>query len=279
KVAQAEEADLEVDDDYLPIEKLQTVGINTGDIKKAKEAGYHTIMSFVLHPSKMLLNIKGLSEAKVTKMVEACKQMTPGSGWRCASEVQAERARSILKITTGSRALDELLGGGLETKSITEIYGEFRCGKTQVRTGNLVQQNVAYIDTEGTFRPDRIIPIAQRFNLDADSVLGNIVHARAFNFEHQMELLISVAALMAEDPFKLLVVDSLTSNFRSDFCGRGELAERQQKLGQMLNRLRKISEEFNVAVVVTNQVVSDPGGGVTFVSDPKKPVGGHVQRL
>eukprot|EP00967_Tisochrysis_lutea_P003513 scaffold4189_cov14-Tisochrysis_lutea.AAC.1 len=140
---------------------------------------------------------------------------------------------------------------------------------------------VAYIDTEGTFRPDRIIPIAQRFNLDAESVLGNIVHARAYNFEHQMgeykseQLQQPVYGWMGcelqqekheffcfakselnnlqtacpntfaehmeplQDPFKLLVMDSLTSNFRSDFCGRGELAERQQKLGQMLNRLRK----------------------------------------
>ncbi|KAL6007267.1 Meiotic recombination protein dmc1 [Asimina triloba] len=130
-------------------------------------------------------------------------------------------------------------------------------------------------------RPDRIVPIAERFGMDAAAVLDNIIYARAYTYEHQYNLLLGLAAKMAEEPFRLLIVDSVIALFRVDFSGRGELAERQQKLAQMLSRLIKIAEEFNVAVYITNQVhmidvvIADPGGGV-FISDPKKPAGGHV---
>lgn len=134
---------------------------------------------------------------------------------------------------------------------------------------------VAYIDTEGTFRPERIVPIAERFGMDANAVLDNIIYARAYTYEHQYNLLLGLAAKMAEEPFRLLIVDSVIALFRVDFSGRGELAERQQKLAQMLSRLTKIAEEFNVAVYITNQVIADPGGGM-FITDPKKPAGGHV---
>ncbi|XP_073029526.1 meiotic recombination protein DMC1 homolog isoform X2 [Primulina eburnea] len=143
---------------------------------------------------------------------------------------------------------------------------------TNMRGGN---GKVAYIDTEGTFRPDRILPIAERFGMDPGAVLDNIIYARAYTYEHQYNLLLGLAAKMAEEPFRLLIVDSVIALFRVDFTGRGELADRQQKLAQMLSRLTKIAEEFNVAVYMTNQVIADPGGGV-FISDPKKPAGGHV---
>uniref|UniRef100_A0A8B9KN16 Meiotic recombination protein n=1 Tax=Astyanax mexicanus TaxID=7994 RepID=A0A8B9KN16_ASTMX len=96
--------------------------------------------------------------------------------------------------------------------------------------------------------------------------------------EHQMELLDFVAAKFHEEAgvFKLLIIDSIMALFRVDFSGRGELAERQQKLAQMLSRLQKISEEYNVAVFVTNQMTADPGAGMTFQADPKKPIGGHI---
>ncbi|KAL6748724.1 Rad51-like protein [Haematococcus lacustris] len=274
-------------DDFDHIDKLQQLGISAADIKKAKDANFFTIQSFIMHPKKVLVNIKGLSDAKVDKMVEAAKKLCPAASWRTGAAVAAERARDIVRITTGSKQLDDLLGGGMETKAITEMHGEYRTGKTQLCLTMCVTcqmpenmgggaGKVAFVDTEGTFRPERITAIAERYQLDPTAVLDNIIVARAHNHEHQMDLLLSIAALMVDDPFKLLIVDSLTSNFRNDFCGRGELADRQQKLGQMLSRLKKISEEFNVAVVVTNHVVSDPGGGAMFVSDPKKAVGGHV---
>ncbi|KAF9607038.1 hypothetical protein IFM89_030811 [Coptis chinensis] len=206
-------------------------------------------------------------------------------GYVTGSDVLLKR-KSVVRITTGSQALDDLLGGGIETMCITEAFGEFRSGKTQLAHTLCVTTQlpvnmkggngkVAYIDTEGTFRPDRIVPIAERFGMDAGAVLDNIIYARAYTYEHQYNLLLGLAAKMSEEPFRILIVDSVIALFRVDFTGRGELAERQQKLAQMLSRLTKIAEEFNVAVYMTNQVIADPGGGM-FISDPKKPAGGHV---
>ncbi|KAK3040574.1 hypothetical protein RJ639_029020 [Escallonia herrerae] len=314
-------------------------GINAGDVKKLQDAGIYTCNGLMMHTKKSLTSIKGLSEAKVDKICEAVEKIvvrasiflfpisirlrffafcllfsffsahciakiSQNFGYITGSDALLKR-KAVVRITTGSQALDELLGGGIETSAITEAFGEFRCGKTQLahtlcvstqlptnmRGGN---GKVAYIDTEGTFsrnaftlpvgyvlnscthsRPDRIVPIAERFGMDAGAVLDNIIYARAYTYEHQYNLLLGLAAKMAEEPFRLLIVDSIIALFRVDFTGRGELADRQQKLAQMLSRLIKIAEEFNVAVYMTNQVIADPGGGV-FISDPKKPAGGHV---
>ncbi|WJX62209.1 Meiotic recombination protein dmc1 [Trifolium repens] len=259
-------------------------GINAGDVKKLQDAGIFTCNGLMMHTKKNLTGIKGLSEAKVDKICEAAEKLV-NSGYITGSDALLKR-KSVVRITTGSQALDELLGGGIETLSITEAFGEFRSGKTQLahtlcvstqlptnmRGGN---GKVAYIDTEGTFRPDRIVPIAERFGMDPGAVLDNIIYARAYTYEHQYNLLLGLAAKMAEEPFRLLIVDSVIALFQVDFTGRGELAERQQKLAQMLSRLIKIAEEFNVAVYMTNQVIADPGGGM-FITDPKKPAGGHV---
>ncbi|XP_024948029.2 meiotic recombination protein DMC1 homolog isoform X2 [Citrus sinensis] len=249
-----EREDIDDEEDlFEAIDKLISQGINAGDVKKLQDAGIYTCNGLMMHTKKHLTGIKGLSEAKVEKICEAAEKIV-NFGYITGSDALLRR-KAVIKITTGSQALDELLGGGIETGAITEAFGEFRSGKTQLahtlcvctqlptnmRGGN---GKVAYIDTEGTFRPDRIVPIAERFGMDPGAVLDNIV-------------------------------DSVIALFRVDFTGRGELADRQQKLGQMLSRLTKISEEFNVAVYMTNQVIADPGGGV-FISDPKKPAGGHV---
>ncbi|PPR97905.1 hypothetical protein GOBAR_AA22779 [Gossypium barbadense] len=267
-----EREDIDDEEDlFEAIDKLITAGINAGDVKKLQDAGIYTCNGLMMHTKKNLTGIKGLSEAKVDKICEAAEKIV---------------RKSVIRITTGSQALDELLGGGIETSAITEAFGEFRSGKTQLAHTLCVSTQlptnmrggsgkVAYIDTEGTFRPDRVIPIAERFGMDPGAVLDNIVYARAYTYEHQYNLLLGLAAKMSEEPFRLLIVDSVIALFRVDFTGRGELAERQQKLAQMLSRLTKIAEEFNVAVYMTNQVIADPGGGV-FISDPKKPAGGHV---
>ncbi|KAM0839130.1 hypothetical protein ACQ4PT_060509 [Festuca glaucescens] len=242
------------------------------------------IVSIYVFISQSLTGIKGLSEAKVDKICEAAEKLL-SQGFMTGSDLLIKR-KSVVRITTGSQALDELLGGGIETLCITEAFGEFRSGKTQLAHTLCVSTQlplhmhggngkVAYIDTEGTFRPERIVPIAERFGMDANAVLDNIIYARAYTYEHQYNLLLGLAAKMAEEPFRLLIVDSVIALFRVDFSGRGELAERQQKLAQMLSRLTKIAEEFNVAVYITNQVIADPGGGM-FITDPKKPAGGHV---
>uniref|UniRef100_A0A0D3HI66 RecA family profile 1 domain-containing protein n=1 Tax=Oryza barthii TaxID=65489 RepID=A0A0D3HI66_9ORYZ len=238
---------------FESIDKLISQGINSGDVKKLQDAGIYTCNGLMMHTKKSLTGIKGLSEAKVDKICEAAEKLL-SQGFMTGSDLLIKR-KSVVRITTGSQALDELLGGGIETLCITEAFGEFRSGKTQLAHTLCVSTQlpihmhggngkVAYIDTEGTFRPERIVPIAERFGMDANAVLDNIV-------------------------------DSVIALFRVDFSGRGELAERQQKLAQMLSRLTKIAEEFNVAVYITNQVIADPGGGM-FITDPKKPAGGHV---
>ncbi|XP_057506515.1 meiotic recombination protein DMC1 homolog [Actinidia eriantha] len=280
-----EREEIEDEDDlFEAIDKLISHGINAGDVKKLQDAGIYTCNGLMMHTKKSLTGIKGLSEAKVDKICEAAEKIV-NYGYITGSDALLRR-KAVVRVTTGSLALDELLGGGIETSAITEAFGEFRSGKTQLAHTLCVSTQlptsmkggngkVAYIDTEGTFRPDRIVPIAERFGMDAGAVLDNIIYARAYTYEHQYNLLLGLAAKMSEEPFRLLIVDSVIALFRVDFTGRGELAERQQKLAQMLSRLTKIAEEFNVAVYMTNQVIADPGGGV-FISDPKKPAGGHV---
>ncbi|KAL6078985.1 Meiotic recombination protein DMC1 B [Balamuthia mandrillaris] len=270
---------------FIEIDKLQDLGINASDIAKLKAGGLYTVASILMNTKKFLCSIKGISEAKCDKIVEAASKLQ-FSSFMTGTEYLSKR-KDVIRITTGSAQLDTLLKGGIETMSITEVFGEFRTGKTQLchtlcvttqlpRSMNGGNGKVAYIDTEGTFRPDRIGPIAERFGLDPNAALDNIVFARAFTHEHQTELITQIAAKMVEDQYRLLIIDSITALFRVDFSGRGELAERQQKLGRMLSKLMKVAEEFNVAVFITNQVVSDPGGGAMFVADAKKPVGGHV---
>ncbi|KAF8632970.1 hypothetical protein AX15_001567 [Amanita polypyramis BW_CC] len=211
-----------------------------------------------------------------------------GSSFATGFEVQ-DRRRKVLVISTGSKSVDSMLGGGIMSQSLTEVYGEFRTGKTQLaHTMSVVAQlptelggasgKVAYIDTEGTFRPDRIRSIAERFGVDGNMALDNILYARAFNSEHQMELINECSIRFAEDrDFRLLIVDSIMALFRVDYSGRGELSERQQKLAQMLSKLTKLSEEYNIVVLLTNQVQSDPGATMTFVAGGAlKPIGGHI---
>ena len=190
-------------------------------------------------------------------------------------------------ISTGSQELDKLLGGGIETGSITEIFGEFRTGKTQICHTLCVTCQMAknegggagkalYIDTEGTFRPEKLGKISERFNMDPDSVIANIMYARAYNSEHQNKLLIQACALMAEEKFALIIVDSATALYRTDYSGRGELSARQMSLAKFLRNLQKIADEFQVAVVITNQVVAQVDGTSFGGANDKKPIGGHI---
>ncbi|CAE7680284.1 rad51-a [Symbiodinium microadriaticum] len=169
---------------------------------------------------------------------------------------------------------------------MTEIFGEFRTGKTQmchtlcVSCQRPLDQGGAegraiYIDTEGTFRPQKLVAIAERFGMEPAEVLDNVVCARAHNSEQQMELLSDAAALMCETRFSLMIVDSATALFRTDFHGRGELSERQMQLGQFLRQLTRLAEEFGIAVVLTNQVVANPDG-MSFAKDANKPIGGNI---
>ena len=174
----------------------------------------------------------------------------------------------------------------METGSITELFGEYRTGKTQLCHTLCVtcqlpisqgggEGKAIYIDTEGCFRPENLMKIAERYRLNGEDVLDNIAVARAQNSEHQMQLLTQAAAMMAESRYALIVVDSATALFRTDYIGRGELAERQQHLALFMRQLQRLANEFGVAVVITNQVVSSPDCSI-FMKDPLKPIGGNI---
>ena len=230
--------------------------------------------------------IKGMSEQKVDKILSEAAKAVP-LGFTTATEYHQRRS-DLITITTGSPALDLVIGGGMETGSITELFGEFRTGKSQICHTLAVtcqlpidmgggEGKCLYIDTEGTFRPVRLLAVAERFGLDGEEVLDNVAYARAYNADHQLDLLVQAAAMMSESRFALLIVDSLTSLYRTDFAGRGELSARQTHLAKFLRTLMRLADEFGVAVVVTNQVVAQVdnagfGGGM----ETKKPIGGNI---
>ncbi|OAD09247.1 hypothetical protein MUCCIDRAFT_134418, partial [Mucor lusitanicus CBS 277.49] len=268
------------------VDIVQSSGISATDIKKLKEGGYYTVESVAYAPKKALLAIKGISETKADRILgEAAKIVN--LGFTTAMDVH-QRRQEIVTITTGSAELDRILGGGIETGSITELFGEFRTGKSQLCHTLAVTAQLPvsmgggegkclFIDTEGTFRPSRILSIANKYSLNGEETLDNIAYARAYNTDHQTSLLIQAAAMMSEARFSILIVDSAMALYRTDFAGRGELAARQIHLGQFLRQLQRLADEFGVAVVITNQVVSQVDGGASmFNPDPKKPAGGNI---
>ena len=207
-------------------------------------------------------------------------------GFVTASEYRIKR-EDVIRISTGSSELDGILGGGLEAGSITELFGEFRTGKTQICHTMAVtcqlpieqgggEGKCMYIDTEGTFRPERLVATAERFGLDSEQVLDNVAYARAYNSDHQSSLLIQASAMMSESKYALLIVDSATALYRTDYSGRGELSARQMHLARFLRMLLRLADEFSVAVVITNQVVAQVDASAMFNADPKKPIGGNI---
>lgn len=269
----------------LLVQKLESHGIGAADVKKLAESGYHTVESVAYAPKKALLCIKGISEAKADKIQDAASKLVP-MGFTTATEFHQRRSE-IIQITTGSKELDKLLNGGVETGSITEVFGEFRTGKTQLCHTLAVtcqlpidhgggEGKCLYIDTEGTFRPERLLATAERYGLSGPDVLDNVAYARAYNTDHQGQLLLQASAMMAESRYSLLVVDSATALYRTDYSGRGELSARQMHLARFLRTLLRLADEYGVAVVITNQVVAQVDGASMFATDPKKPIGGNI---
>jgi len=269
----------------LLVATLEQHGIAGADVKKLMAAGFYTVESVVYAPKKKLMEIKGVSEQKADKIQLEAMKLVP-TGFTTATEMHLKRSQ-IIQITTGSKELDKLMNGGFETGSITELFGEFRTGKSQLChtiavTCQLPIDNggaegkCLYIDTEGTFRPERLLAVAERFGLQGNDVLDNVAYARAYNSDHQLTLLTQAAAMMSESRYAVVVVDSATALYRTDYSGRGELSARQMHLAQFLRTLLRLADEFGVAVVITNQVVAQVDGGAMFQADPKKPIGGNI---
>ncbi|KAB0796111.1 hypothetical protein PPYR_10172 [Photinus pyralis] len=270
---------------FQDIALLLEHGVSIEDVRRLQDAGINTIKGVQMVIPKKMLEIEGLDVKKIEKIKEACTKLSFVNGFTTALDV--DQRNQIFKLSTGSKKFDKLLYGGIESMAITEVFGEAGCGKTQLShtlcvTAQMSGPNgymggkVIFIDTERTFRTDRLRSIAERFHLDGNTVLENILCARAYTSDHQYDLLKSVTGMLHKEAgvFKLLIVDSIIAHFRVDYYGRKEMAHRQHKLGQLMACLQKISEEYNIAVFITNQITSD----LTNLEqgDAQRPVGGNI---
>jgi DNA repair protein RadA len=259
-------------------------GIGPGTAAKLEAAGIFDLMGIAVLSPSQLAEAAGLGEAAARKAIQSARKMM-NLGFSDGLEF-AKKREEVFHITTGSKNLDNLLGGrGIETKAITEAYGAFGSGKTQLALSLTVNVQLplekgganakaVFIDTEGTFRPERIRQYAEGIGANPEKVLKNILVARAFNSDHQILLLDKITELIKDgEPIRLIVIDSLTAHFRAEFAGRGQLADRQQKLNKYLHDLMKLAEMHNVAIYVTNQVMANPA---MMFGDPTTAVGGNI---
>lgn len=259
-------------------------GIGPAVSAKLESAGVFDMMSLAVMSPAVLSDAAGVSTAVARKAIVAARNMLD-LGFTDGVEYAKKRS-NISFITTGSKNVDSLLGGkGIQSRAITESFGAYGSSKTQM--GLTLAVNVqlpiekggsngkcVFIDTEGTFRPARIRQIAESIGANPEKVLKNIFVARAFNSDHQILLLEKVTEMIkGGEPIRLLVVDSLTAHFRAEYAGRGQLADRQQKLNRYMHDIMKLSETHNIAVYVTNQVMANPA---QLFGDPTTAIGGNI---
>jgi len=265
----------------VALEDLPGIGGITAD--KLRENGYTDLMELAVASPGDVAEAAEIGVAIAQRIIGEARRKADVGGFESGTTL-LERRKKLGRVTTNSKALDELLGGGVETQAITEFSGEFGTGKTQIAhqvavdiqlppaQGGLSGE-VVYIDTESTFRPERIVDMAKGVGIDPEEALSHIHVARAFNSNHQMLLIQKAQELAREKPIRLLVVDSLTAHFRSEYLGRAELAPRQQHLNRHLHELLRFSDTYNAAILVTNQVSARPD---ILFGDPTRPIGGNI---
>jgi len=272
---------IDVDEEQATIDDLPGVGPATAE--KLREAGFDDLLAIAVMSPNELAEQAELGEAVSAKIIQGAKKLANIGGF-ISGNALLERRREVQKLTSGTAALDELLGGGFETQAIVEVYGEFGSGKTQIGHQLCVNTmlplekggfdgEVFYIDTEDTFRPERIAQMCEGVGLDPMMVLDRIHVARAYNSAHQMLLVDEIKKLSKNIDVKLIIVDSLTSHFRSEYIGRGMLARRQQLLNRHMKELKQLSDVHNALILVTNQVMSKPD---SMWGDPTRAIGGHI---
>ncbi len=259
-------------------------GVGPATVEKLRTVGFNDLMAIAVATPGELIDATGMNEAAAKKLI-ATARSNLDMGF-CSGEDILQKRKEVIRISTGSKQFDTLLGGGFETGGITECFGEFGSSKTQIAHQLAVMVAkpkelggldgfVVYLDTESTFRPERIIEMAKGAGADPHMILSRIKVARAFNSDHQMLLAEKVEDLIKKENLavKLVVVDSLTAHFRAEFIGRGTLAERQQKLNKHMHVLAKLADVHNLSVYVTNQVMAKPD---MFFGDPTQAIGGHI---
>jgi DNA repair protein RadA len=275
----ASEVTEETKQKFDSIEDLGGVGPATAD--KLRELGYQTIESLATATVKELVPV-GISEKQAAKIISQARDSISVS-FIPANELIKMR-ENVLRLSSGSKTIDELVGGGLESMTITEFYGQYGVGKSilchqlcvnvqkPLDQGGL-NGGALYIDTEQTFRPEWIVRMSKHLGMEPESVAKNIIYSEAYNSDHQILLLEKADQIIKQNNIRLIIIDSLTAHFRSEYLGREMLAERQQKINKHMHRLSRLARAFNAVAVVTNQVMARPDA---FFAMAVEAVGGHI---
>jgi len=280
---------LEEDNDLsssLALDTIEEIGPATKN--RLEEAGFKSIKDLVVRGPVEISETTGMEMDKSIYLCNKARVRLEEVGIIDKSFITATKLYNKRKkeerISTGSKNLDDLLEGGIETRAVTEIYGEYGTGKTQIchtlcllvqqkKSKEWINNKALYIDTENTFRPERIVSIALSRNLDPDKALENIIIAKAYNSAHQELIVEQTGPIIDTNKVKLLIVDSAVAHYRAEFLGRATLSDRQQRLNKFMHMLLRIAETYNVAVLATNQIQSSPDA---IFGDAFKPTGGHV---
>jgi DNA repair protein RadA len=280
---------LEEDNDLagsLALDTIEDIGPATKN--RLEEAGFKSIKDLVVRGPVEISETTGMEMDKSICLCNKARVRLEEVGIIDKSFITATKLYNKRKkeerISTGSKNLDDLLEGGIETRAVTEIYGEYGTGKTQIchtlcllvqqkKSKEWINNKALYIDTENTFRPERIVSIALSRNLDPDKALENIIIAKAYNSAHQELIVEQTGPIIDTNKVKLLIVDSAVAHYRAEFLGRATLSDRQQRLNKFMHMLLRIAETYNVAVLATNQIQSSPDA---IFGDAFKPTGGHV---
>lgn len=266
------------------LESLEAIkGVGDATASKLRRAGFTTLEAVAVTPLREIMFKTGLGYENVLKITQEARKLVH-IDFTTAKELW-ERRKGMLRCSTGSQKLNELFGGGIETQAMTELIGEYGVGKTQLclmlsvtaqlpKSQKGLEGNVIYMDTEGTFSPERVYNIASAMELNPDQTLNNVILCRVYNSDHQCLVIDHLFKKCPEENVKLVIVDSMISHFRGEYLGRESLAERQQLLNQNLHKLLRLSEAYNLAVVVTNQVQAIPAQ--VYGANPNRPAGGHI---
>src|ERR671924_1092648 len=270
--------------DKLALNNIEEIGPATE--KRLRQAGFRSIRDLLVRGPVDISESTGMEMDQSVEICNKARVTLEDLGIIDKSFVTATSLYNKRKdrISTGSKSFDDLLGGGIETKAVTEVYGEFGTGKTQLchtlcvmvqqdaQAGGLAAKAI-YIDTENTFRPERIASIAQARGLDAHTALENIIVAKAYNSAHQELIIEETGPVIEQNNVRLIIVDSAVAHYRAEFLGRATLSDRQQRLNRFMHILIRMAETYKVAVMVTNQIQASPDA---VFGDTVRPTGGNV---
>ena len=277
-----------IEDDIITQEIDTLKGMGPVSAKKFKQEGIVTIMDLASNTTIEVAERVNMNRETLSSFILQAQEVLKENGVLERQIVPArrilEKRKTLNRLSLGCKSLDEITFGGIETQAMTEFYGEFGSGKSQIcfTLCAMVSQpldlgglggSAIFIDTEGTFRPDRIQQMAISRGFDPDSVIDNIQYVKIYNASHLQLTVRDIPKYITEHNSKLIIIDSIVSLHRAEFTGRGTLSERQQKLNSILHKLLRIAEIYNVAVVVTNQVITSPGN---LFGDPLIPAGGNI---